>query len=88
MRTITFNEVYGDRGKQLDIYVDGQLAAISVNSGMQDIIHDLTHRCHTNGDREIAKLLMKDIVDEFELSEEEEVQFTTDIEEKLREGNI
>ena len=84
MRKITFNEVQGDYGVQLDIYVDGQLAAISVNEDMKDVISDLSALHNMDTEAEIAKLLMHEITEEFELSEEEQVQFTTDIEEKLR----
>ena len=87
MRTITFNTVYGESGEQLDIYVNGQLAAVSVNVGMQNVISDLNKpRFKTNGEREIANLLMRDISEEFELTEAEYNQFLIDIEEKLREG--
>lgn len=88
MRELTFDTVYNDYSKSLNLYVDGQLAMVSVNEGIASVIANINKFHSINAERAIADMLLKEIHDEFILTEDEKTQFRDDIEVQMREGNI
>lgn len=88
MRTLTIDTVYGESGRELNMYVEGQLAMISVNAEIKNIVSNINMFHTTSGEREVAITLVKEINEEFELTDEETEQFKEQIEIKLREGEL
>jgi len=91
MRELTFKEVelfqdsfIGTDDEQIDMYVDGQLAIVNIRSDISEAVSQMEEFHKVDGAEEISKMMLHEIDVEFNLEEDEKIEFLYQITNKIK----